>query len=57
MFYDRTNNFVLIIPDQLNHEVKDLFLNRLILSFKKFFDSKLTIMSSDGIVYNRILFL
>ena len=33
------------------------FIYRLILSFKKIFGSKLTIMSFDGIVFYRILFL
>ena len=55
MFHDRANNFVLIIPDQLNHYMKDFFKE----SSHLIFGSKLTtcIMSFDGIVYNRLLFL
>jgi hypothetical protein len=54
MFHDRANNFVLIIPDQLNHYMKDFFKE----SSHLIFGSKLTtcIMSFDGIVYNRLLF-
>jgi len=35
MFYDRANNFVLIIPDQLNHYMKDFFKESSHLIFQK----------------------
>jgi hypothetical protein len=44
MYYDRANNFVLIIPDQLNHYMKDLFKESSHLIFQKVYWFKVDYM-------------